>query len=73
MMSDILVNTGSGNEWLVICAKPLPEPMPIFLELNTQEQTVFEIVLCGLMDSRSINELNFGGPALILVDRRNMQ
>ena len=34
---------------------------------------VFEIVLCELMDSRSINELNFGGPALLLVDRRNMQ
>ena len=35
--------------------------------------TVFEIVLCELMDSRSINELTFGGPALLLVDRRNMQ
>ena len=35
--------------------------------------TVFEIVLGELVDSRSINELKFGGPALILVDRRNMQ
>ena len=34
---------------------------------------VFEIVLCELMDSRSINEPTFGGPSLLLVDRINMQ
>ena len=26
--------------------------------------SVFEIVLCELMDSRSINELTFGGPTM---------
>ena len=41
--------------------------------LSESGSAVFEIVLCELMDSRSINELNFGGPALLLVDRRNMQ
>ena len=34
---------------------------------------VFEIALSTLADIRSTNELTFGGPALILVDRRNMQ
>ena len=35
--------------------------------------TVFEIVLGELVDSRSINERTFGGPALLLVDRINMR
>ena len=35
--------------------------------------TVFEIALSTLVDIRSTNELTFGGPALILVYRRNMQ
>ena len=35
--------------------------------------SVFEIALSTLVDIRSTNELTFGGPALILVDRRNMQ
>ena len=34
---------------------------------------VFEIALSTLVDIRSTNELNFGGPALIVVDPRNMQ
>ena len=38
-----------------------------------QTVTVFEIALSTLVDIRSTNELTFGGPALILVDRRNMQ
>ena len=34
---------------------------------------VFELVLGELVDRRYINELTFGGPALLLVDWRNMQ
>ena len=34
---------------------------------------VFEIALSTLVDIRSTNELTFGGPALILVDRKIMQ
>ena len=34
---------------------------------------VFEIALSTLVAIRSTNELTFGGPALIVVDRRNMQ
>ena len=34
---------------------------------------VFELVLGEWVDSGSINVLTFGGPALLLVDRRNMQ
>ena len=36
-------------------------------------KTVFEIALSTLVDIRSTNELTFGGPALILVDRKIMQ
>ena len=35
--------------------------------------TVFELVLSALVDIRSTNEVTFGGPVLIVVDRRNMQ
>ena len=35
--------------------------------------TVLEIALSTLVDIRSTNELTFGGLALIVVDRRNMQ
>ena len=34
---------------------------------------VFELVLSALVDIRSTNEFTFGGPVLIVVDRRNMQ
>ena len=39
----------------------------------TRHYPVFEIALSTLVDIRSTNELTFGGPVLILVDRRNMQ
>ena len=35
--------------------------------------SVFEWVLSALVDIRSTNEVTFGGPVLIVVDRRNMQ
>ena len=41
--------------------------------LTSSIKTVFEIVLSALKDIRSTNELTFGGPVLIVVDRRNMQ
>ena len=41
--------------------------------LGVPISAIFEIALSTLVDIRSTNELTFGGPALILVDRRNMQ
>ena len=38
-----------------------------------EAESVFEIVLGTLVDIRSTNVPTFGGPALILVDHRNMQ
>ena len=42
-------------------------------KLTSVTNSVFEIALSTLVDIRSTNELTFGGPALIVVDRRNMQ
>ena len=56
--------------WLQSCNKEYETDV---IDNSVYLVTVFEIVLCELMDSRSINELTFGGPTLLLVDRRNMQ
>ena len=42
-------------------------------EITLHYNTVFEIVLSTLVDIRSTNELTFGGPVLILMDRINAQ
>ena len=43
------------------------------IQLGPLLLAVFEIAFSTLVDIRSTNELIFGGPALILVDRRKMQ
>ena len=64
----------NGNFLVINCDISNMAELPSFSPPASESTLpVFEIVLCELMDSRSINELTFGGPTLLLVDRRNMQ
>ena len=51
----------------------IADSVPRATRVFSLASAVFEIALSTLVDIRSTNELTFGGPALILVDQRNMQ
>ena len=73
-LSTVQIHTNFGIDWNWSSIQFLisnPDQIELFMYIIGIP--VFEIALSTLVDIQSTIELTFGGPALILVDRRNMQ